>query len=75
METRDTFVITFSTSLGRQKNIRINDPRPNISRDEAMQIGGRLGSSSLFDESVGQLQTIVGAAIVTERIETLIAAD
>jgi hypothetical protein len=72
MEIRETCVLTFSTSLGGQKNVRINDPRPLITAASINVAAGMLTAADMFDESVGSLVDLVGAAVVTQTINTIV---
>jgi hypothetical protein len=72
-ETRDTFEMTFTTSLGGQKIVRINDPHSeNIDDSFAEGMGDAFTQINLFEPAIGRLDRLIGAAIITETITTLI---
>lgn len=65
MNVRQTAVITFRTSLGNQFNLRLNNPVPAFEERDAGVISGQMIEADPFDETVGSLEEMVGAAIVT----------
>lgn len=72
MEVRETCVMTFATSLGNQHRMRINDPRPNLAAANISATASILGAINVFDDTVGRLESLVGAEVVTETITTII---
>jgi len=69
--TRQNCVLTFRTSLNRQKAIRFNDPRPDITRSHVISAASLVVGDGvnpgppIFDETVGTLEELVKAEIVT----------
>lgn len=75
MEMRDTCVLTFATSLGNNKVIRLHDPNPNITAlavDEA--VSPIIDDVDMFDSSVGKLINLMSAVMVTETTRTILPA-
>ncbi|MCL1862882.1 MAG: DUF2922 domain-containing protein [Defluviitaleaceae bacterium] len=72
MEVRETCVMTFATSLGKQHRMRINDPRPSLSETNANVAGALLTTVNVFDETIGNLERLVGAEIIKETTRTII---
>jgi len=66
METRTSCLATFATAKGKQKTLRIHDPRPGITSSEIESAAMSIVSIPMFDSSVGMLIDIVGAVIVNE---------
>jgi len=66
METRETCVMVFATSLGGQKNVRVRDPRPTLSLSNVEAAAAFLTSGNVFEPEIGRLERFVSAEIITE---------
>jgi hypothetical protein len=64
--------MTFNTSLGKQKIMRINNPRPGLSAQQIQMSGSMFISSNPFDATVGNLTSLIRGEIIRDITETLI---
>ena len=65
MSTRSTCEMTFNTSLGKRKVVRINNPRPALDMSNVTPASNILINSNVFDGSVGSLTEFVKADVVS----------
>jgi hypothetical protein len=73
MSTRTTCELTYNTSLDGTRVVRIPDPNPGITPAAVEFAASMLRTSQPFDETVGQLQSLRRADIVTVERNPLIA--
>ena len=72
-EPRRTCVLTFVTSLGGQKNIRVNDPRNGLNAAGLGISASMFITANPFDEEkIGELVNMIRAEIITETRTILI---
>jgi len=62
----------YKTSLGKQKVVRVNHPRANLTVQNLNDCGTRFVNISPFDATIGSLTSFFGAERVTETTEKLI---
>ncbi|MCL2576903.1 MAG: DUF2922 domain-containing protein [Defluviitaleaceae bacterium] len=72
MVTNETCVLTFLTSPGKQKSVRINNPRPGITAEALTAAAETFTQFNVFDSSVGSLTQLVGANVITQKTIRLI---
>jgi hypothetical protein len=72
--TYDTVVLTYATSRGDQKVVRLVDARPDIGRPHVQQAADSIRVANIFDETVGSLTSLVSAVIVSETVTQIIPA-
>jgi hypothetical protein len=72
MSTREFCELKFRTSLGKIKTINVNDPRPALIPSNITGVGIALCAIELFDETVGRLETFVGAKHVNRTTTVII---
>ena len=72
MATRARVLMKFKTSLGKQKVIAINNPRPSVTASNITTSRNNFLSSNPFDASIGSLSSFIEAVRVTETTEKLI---
>lgn len=71
-EIRETVVMTFATSRGTQKNMRIRDPRPNVSSADVESAATSFITANPYEAEIGSLERLVGAEHVVDTITTVI---
>lgn len=69
---KETCVLTFATSRGGRKIIRIANPRPNIQADQVMAGAINVLGGDLFDSTVGRLEGLATAEVVTQTTTRLL---
>jgi len=67
---RTTCIMTFRTSLDNNRAIRIPNPRPNLNIMHVNSAASQIVPADLFDETVGQLVSFVGA--VTQTVSRIV---
>lgn len=72
METRETVVLRFTTSLGGRHNIRINNPRPVVTAAGLAAPVSMFVDNQFFDSTVGRLTGLFEANRVTVTTQTII---
>lgn len=75
MEVRNRCLMTFTTSRNGRKIVRVNDPRPNLSRNAVNISANLLTTFDMFESSIGRLVNLVDAAVETITTETIIGED
>jgi len=68
MTPSETCVLTFVTSLGRQKTLRINNPRPGISADAITAAANSIAQVNAFDSTVGNLTQLIKANVISQTV-------
>jgi hypothetical protein len=70
--TRQTCVLSFVTSLGGKKNVRVNDPRPVLTVSGLNAAANSLISANAFDATIGNLVSFEGAEVITKTTTAII---
>ena len=72
MTTRTTCVMTFMTSLGKKRNIIINEPKPTLHSSNISQASNMLMAVNAFDDSVGNLTELDKVEVISVTKKTLV---
>jgi len=65
MSVREQVVFTFTTSKGKKRTVRVNDPSLSLTPMNATAAGEIIISANPFDDSVGGLVALESAERVT----------
>jgi hypothetical protein len=65
MNIRQTCVLRFRTTAGKQRQLSLSNPRSNINRSAVESVANTLINADIFTEKAGKLASLTGAEFVT----------